>query len=116
MDCQVLQWQEMDVVECLSSLDGPRRATDLVAACAERGSCRLLLDAPALPAAFFAFDTCFAGELLQMLRNYRLRTEAAWRDAECGKRYAEHLREARRARHSRLFDAREQALAWLELE
>ena len=74
MHVQLLNAGTVTILEYTSPLTSVSEAIDLVAACAERSTDRLLLDSPVLPRSFFELHTRFAGEFLQKLQNYRLRT------------------------------------------
>ncbi|WP_434629059.1 DUF4180 domain-containing protein [Chromobacterium sp. CV08] len=101
-------------LEWLAPLEAASQAVDLVAACAGEDCGRLLLDAAVLPAAFFQLRTRFAGEFLQKLQNYKLRTAVVIGEGRSdGERFGEFLAEARRGHGCRLFLARGEALLWL---
>ncbi len=88
MNVEPLTSGTVSIVERKSPLSSVGEATHLVSACAERSTNRLLLDSPVLPPAFFELHTLFAGELLQKLHNYRLRTAVAISpDRAYGKRF-----------------------------
>ena len=107
----------LTVLEWTSPLQNVREATDLVAASMEHDTDRLLLDTGVLPPAFFELRTRFAGEFLQKLQTYRLRTAIVMSpDADHGERFGEYLQEARRGHFCRFFTSREDALAWLTRE
>jgi hypothetical protein len=102
------------IVEARSPLTSIDDAMDLIGACMEHDTDRLLLDSAVLPEAFFELHTRFAGELLQKLQNYRFRTAVVISpDRNYGERFNEFLVEAKRAPFSRLFTSREEAIAWL---
>ncbi|MEO9386963.1 DUF4180 domain-containing protein [Chromobacterium phragmitis] len=102
------------VLEWRGGLSEASSAVELISACIEEDCARLLIAHDVLPEAFFQLSSRFAGEFLQKLQNYRLRT-AVVMDAErdYGERFDEYLREAKRGRFSRLFRDRDEALAWL---
>ncbi|MDP9912914.1 hypothetical protein J2W27_005046 [Variovorax boronicumulans] len=117
MSHTLLMMAEATAVEWTSAVTAPEEATELVSACFEHDTNRLLIDARVLPPAFFALRTRFAGEFLQKLQTYRLRTAVLMApDADHGERFAEYLHEARRGHFCRFFTAREEALAWLARE
>jgi len=117
MNYDLINLASVPVVECKSPLSSVNEAAELVSACAERNTDRLLLDASVLPPSFFELPTCFAGEFLQKLQNYHLRTAVVISPViDYGARFDEYLLDAKRARFSRLFSSREEALAWLALE
>lgn len=105
------------IVEWAAPISSTREATDLIAACAENDTDRLLIDSGVLPPEFFQLHTLFAGEFLQKLQNYQLRTAVVIPvERDYGERFEEYLLEAQRARFSRLFTSRDEALAWLAEE
>jgi len=105
------------IVEWTDPLTDAREATDVVGACFEHDTDRVLLDEAVLPPAFFALRTRFAGEFLEKLQTYRLRAAVVVSPAaDHGERFAEYLREARQGRYCRFLDSREEALAWLARE
>lgn len=93
------------------------RPVDPVAAvigCMEHGAQALLLDAGALPAAFFDLRTGVAGEVLQKLVNYGLRMAAVVPDLGAQpERFREFAREADAGRQFRFFATRGEAIDWL---
>ncbi|MGC0151089.1 DUF4180 domain-containing protein [Chromobacterium vaccinii] len=114
MDYRVFDAGDARVLEWLAPLGEAVQAVDLVAACAGEACGHLLLDAAVLPAAFFQLRTRLAGEMLQKLQDYRLRTAVVIAaDRDYGERFGEFLVEARRGRYCRLFLARGEALSWL---
>ncbi len=116
-DYTLLPSESIPVLERTAPLSSPGEATDLVAACAEHGTDRLLLDSSVLPPEFFQLHTRFAGEFLQKLQNYQLRTAVVIpEEREYGERFEEYLLEARHGRFCRLLTSRDEALAWLGRE
>jgi hypothetical protein len=86
-----------------------------VVGCIERGTYTLLLDAGALPAAFFDLRTGVAGELAQKLVNYGIRMAAVVPDLGAqSERFREFAREANAGRQFRFFASRGEAIDWLE--
>ncbi|UTH74521.1 DUF4180 domain-containing protein [Chromobacterium sp. IIBBL 290-4] len=117
MTYQILRHETGRVLEWEAPLRAADQATELISACIEQDCRLLLLSHPVLPADFFELSTRFAGEFLQKLQNYRLRTAVVIDpERDYGERFGEYLREARRARYSRLFFDRAAALAWLDAE
>jgi hypothetical protein len=114
MDYVVISTGGAAVVERTTPLAQAGEAIDLVAACAESETHRVLLDTPVLPDAFFELQTRFAGEFLQKLQNYQLRTAVVISPQRSySERFEEYLREARRGRFARIFTSRAEALDWL---
>lgn len=114
MSYEFIKAGAVTIVERNAPLSSVNEATDLISTCAEQDTDRLLLDTPVLPESFFELRTCFAGEFLQKLQNYQLRTAVVISpDRSYGERFNEWLLEAKRGRFSRLFISREAALEWL---
>jgi hypothetical protein len=113
----VLEREGSRIVEWVGAIDRVDDALDLVSACFENNSRRLLLDSSHLPAAFFDLRTRFAGEFLQKFENYQIRLAGLFAaDHAYGERFSEFLSEARRGRSFRAFFARADAEAWLASE
>jgi hypothetical protein len=102
------------IVECSDEVQRVDDAVDLVAACVEAGSNRLLLDSCFLPPAFFDLSSRFAGEFLQKLENYRLKVAGVFPGgSDYSDRFNEFLAESRTGRSFRTFNARSEAESWL---
>jgi hypothetical protein len=108
---------EHDGVVILEIAGGLARVDDvleLLSACYECDTDRVLVEASALPADFFALHTRFAGELLQKLANYHVRFAGVFPDDPgYSERFRDFLREARGGRAFRPFATREEAERWL---
>jgi hypothetical protein len=93
------------------------RPIDPVAAvigCIEHGARALLLDAGALPPAFFDLRSGVAGNVVQKLVNYGIRMAAVVPDLEAQSvRFQEFAREANSGRQFRFFATRREAIEWL---
>jgi hypothetical protein len=86
----------------------------LVEASFEHHTPRLLLYPENLTPAFFDLSSREAGEILQSLRNYRIRLAIVRTPAlQLSSRFGELLADEQRGPHFRLFDDRAAALAWL---
>jgi len=102
------------ILEIAGGLARVDDALEVVSASYSADTDRVLVEADALPADFFALRTRFAGELLQKLANYGLRLAGVFPpERDYDERFREFLREARGGRAFRAFDAREDAEAWL---
>jgi hypothetical protein len=102
------------IVECGEPVLRVEDALDLIAACFEAGTRRVLLEARMLPASFFDLSTRFAGEFLQKLGNYGILCAAVIPAAPSqSERFGEFVREAKTGRTFRVFDTRSDAEAWL---
>jgi hypothetical protein len=100
--------------ECEIDISRVDDALELVTACIEQQTGKLLIEADRLPDDFFDLKTRFAGEFIQKLQNYRVRLAIVVPpDADHGERFAEFVREARTGSGFRVFDDRAGAEAWL---
>ena len=117
MEIGIINQAEVRILECLSPITGIDDALDIVAACGEKDSDHLLLESHMLPDSFFDLRTRFAGEFLQKLQNYRVRTAGVFPPKpEYSERFKEFLVEARRGQMFRVFTTRAEALDWLAAE
>jgi uncharacterized protein DUF4180 len=84
-------------------------------ACVESGSHALLVDAPALPPAFFDLSSGVAGELLHRLTLYGIRMAGVVPDpsVHSGAFQSFHV-ETNRGSQVRFFPTRAEAVEWLE--
>jgi PadR family transcriptional regulator, regulatory protein AphA len=91
-----------------------RDALDLVSACVEHGTNRLLMDAACLPDEFFRLRTGLAGAVLQKLVNYQIKAAviAPPGAAQQGK-FRDFMLETNRGGQFRIFEGREEAIDWL---
>lgn len=118
MEFRVIEHNGTKVVESVpdsaSTLVG-NNVLDAIAACGEARTDRLLVHAPSLPARFFDLKSGEAGEILQKLRNYRVRLAVVGglAEAAASQRFSEMMIEENRQPHFRLFPEREPAIAWL---
>lgn len=102
------------IVECQSPITKLEDALNLVAACGEYQTNRLLLDAGFLPESFFDLRSRFAGEFIQKLQTYSVQTAGVFApEAEYSEHFQEFLNEARRGRQFRVFNERTAAIDWL---
>lgn len=87
----------------------------LLEACFSAGSRAALLYADNLPTEFFDLSSGVAGEVLQKLRNYRVRLAVVARPGSVhfSSRFGELLEEERRGTDFGVFETRESARAWL---
>ena len=87
---------------------------ELVAACLENGTDRLLLHAQNLSGDFYRLRTGLAGDVLQKLANYHIRVAAVIPPDLIGQgRFREMVLEANRGNQFRVFPDRELAEEWL---
>ena len=104
-------------LECLPGeerLAGERQALDLVAACGENGTDRLMLHADNLTEDFYRLRTGVAGEILLKFSTYRIRVAAVLTSELVDQgRFREMVLEANRGDQFRVFYDREAAEHWL---
>jgi hypothetical protein len=90
-------------------------ARDVLVRCIEASANRALLEADALPQAFFDLSSGAAGELVQGLMNYGIRMAAIVPDmAPYSASFQAFARETNRGHHFRFFESRSSAAAWLD--
>lgn len=92
-----------------------RDAARVIEACLSSDIDAALLYAPNLTPAFFDLSSREAGEILQKLRNYRIRLAVACPSGTVAfsSRFGDMLAEERRGRFFGVFDTRGEALEWL---
>jgi hypothetical protein len=91
-----------------------RHALDLVAACGENGTNRLLLHAASLSEDFYQLKTGLAGDVLQKFANYRIRSAAIIPlELASQGRFGEMVWEANRGNQFRVFQDLRLAEQWL---
>jgi hypothetical protein len=89
-------------------------ALDLVAACGEAGTQRLMLHAGNLTEAFYDLKTGLLGAVLLKFSNYRIITAVVLTPELVGQsRFAEFVLETNRGRQFRVFYERQAAEDWL---
>lgn len=104
-------------IECLPGerlLSSEEDALELVAACGEEQTNRLLLSESCLAPAFFDLRTGLAGSVLLKFSTYRIRAAAVIPPSKAGAgRFGEFARETNRGSAFRIFPTRAEAEAWL---
>jgi PadR family transcriptional regulator, regulatory protein AphA len=117
MDTQLIQESGGSYIEmCLpgSMLTGEKDALDLVAACGEAGTQRLLLHADNLTPEFFQLRTGVAGAILLKFSNYRIKVALLLRPEQVGDgKFKDWVLETNRGREFRVFFERVTAEKWL---
>jgi hypothetical protein len=94
---------------------GDDAAVRVVEECLSAGTDLALLHAANLPPAFFDLSSRVAGDVLQKIRNYRIRLAVVCPPGAVrfSSRFGEMLADERRLRHFDVFEMREEAVAWL---
>lgn len=116
LDCQLIQESGKNYVECLpgSILAGEQDALDLVGACGEYETDRLLLHAENLTPEFLQLRTGVAGGILLKFSNYRLKVALILRPEQVGQgKFQEWVLETNRGREFQMFFDRPGAVKWL---
>ncbi|MNM34983.1 hypothetical protein D3C81_456450 [compost metagenome] len=114
MEFQLIKNLDPGIMECIAGITDIRDSVELAYACGDADTDLLLIHAGALPSDFFQLSTGFAGEFVQRLVNFRLRTAAVFDpDGSYPERFREFLLEARHHPQFRAFDNRMNALVWL---
>ncbi len=114
MRLQLMNREGVRIVELVEPIDRVEDVLDVIAACVEQRSSRLLLESQNLPRPFFDLRTGFAGEFVQKLENYRIRLAGVFPSEEgYTDRFREFLREAKQGRGFRVFASRVEAEVWL---
>jgi PadR family transcriptional regulator, regulatory protein AphA len=117
MNYKRMENNQKSYVECLPDgclLKSESQALDLIAACSEYETNRLLIHKQSLPDDFFNLRSGLAGAVLQKFVNYNLRV-ALVIGAEQAKegRFGDMVIEANRGSQLRFFNEPSQAEAWL---
>jgi PadR family transcriptional regulator, regulatory protein AphA len=117
MNVQPVFFGGMTYVECLPDgepIASEADALDLVAACGEHDTQRLLLHAENLPDEFFHLSNGLAGKILLKFSNYYLRVAAVLpSDRTRRGKFYEMMLETNRGNEFRIFEDRAAAQAWL---
>ena len=117
MDTKLVEKNGRTYLECLPDewqLASEQDALDLVAACGEYETERLLLHAASLPDTFYDLKTRLAGDAMLKFSNYRIRVAAiipAERSSQG--RFGEMVMETNRGNQFRVYPTREEAEQWL---
>ena len=118
MEFEVIEHNGTKVVQAVvdgASIVVGNNVLDAIAACGEARTDRLLVHAASLPARFFDLKSGEAGEILQKLRNYRVRLAivGGLAEAAASHRFSEMMIEENRQRWFHMFAAADAAVAWL---
>lgn len=117
MNTQLISRNTQTFLECLPDdwrLDSEQKALDLVAACGENGTTRLMLHAESLTDDFYDLRSGLAGSMLLKFTNYHLQVAAVIPPEKIGSgRFYEMALETNRSREFRIFPTRPEAEDWL---
>jgi PadR family transcriptional regulator, regulatory protein AphA len=117
MEYQLITLNSQSYLECLpgkARLESEADALDLVAACGENGTNRLLLYAENLTDDFYRLQSGLAGLALLKFSNYRIRVAAVLTPELVNRgRFREMALETNRGNQFRIFYDRESAERWL---
>lgn len=104
----------LEVISAERPLGSEQDALDLVGLCWEHSVSALLLPLAALSPAFFDLRTKVAGDMIQKFINYGIRAAAVIpQDVPATDRFREMAAEANKGTHFRIYESRQDALAWL---
>jgi PadR family transcriptional regulator AphA len=115
-ELRLIEKQGHRFVEAISDttcIENEKDVVDLIGACGEFDTDRLLLHGELLPARFFDLKSGYAGMILQKLVNYHIRTAAVVSRDQIRGRFSEFVVETNRGQHFRVFFDRQQAESWL---
>lgn len=117
MNYSLFHYHNHRIIECLPGdrlLSSEQDALELVGACGEAQSNRLLLSDGCLSPAFFNLRSGLAGEVLLKLSNYRIHAAAVVpSDLVNTGRFGEFVCETNRGSQFRVYPTREEAVDWL---
>lgn len=117
LSCRLISIRENGLPFSLSETDklsSEQDALELVAACGEYNTDRVMLHASNLTDDFYQLRTGLAGAVLQKFANYRIRAAAVLTPELVNQgRFKEMVLEANRGNQFRVFYDRESAEAWL---
>ena len=105
----------MTFAEVTEPITDARDALNVVGLAHGADTDRVLLDGKLLPAAFFDLSSGFAGEFVQKLTNYGIKAAAVIAPGDSrSDNFNAFARESRRGSHFRIYEARDEAEAWLK--
>jgi PadR family transcriptional regulator AphA len=117
MNAILIEHNGKKIVECLPDgglLDSDSSALELVAACGEHQTHRLLLPAGSLSPDFFHLRSGVAGAVLLKFSNYRIHAAAVIDPQQVGEgKFKDWVLETNRGRDFRVFFERQAAADWL---
>ncbi|MCX5779751.1 MAG: DUF4180 domain-containing protein [Firmicutes bacterium] len=117
MDYKVKEIDKQRYIECAAvgtCIENEGDALDLVAACFENDTNRLLLEEGILPPEFYELRTGLAGKILQKFVNYSIRVAAVIDPETVNQgRFREMVLELNQGCHFRVFDNCTDAGEWL---
>ncbi|MFC4597872.1 DUF4180 domain-containing protein [Cohnella hongkongensis] len=117
MNYQVKELPKAKYVELLSAsppLSTESEALDLIALCGEQETSLLMIRYAALSPDFFNLKTRIAGDIVQKLVNYGIKTVVLVPQAIMEKgRFREMALETNKGRHFRMYEDQEEAEGWL---
>jgi PadR family transcriptional regulator AphA len=117
MEYQLVMTNSESYLDCLPGeqrLESEADALDLVAACGEHGTSRLMLHAENLTDDFYRLQSGLAGQVLLKFSNYRLKVAAVLTPELVNQgRFREMVLETNRGNQFRIFYDRSSAEQWL---
>ncbi|MDP4537895.1 DUF4180 domain-containing protein, partial [Alkalimonas collagenimarina] len=117
MKTRLLSDTKTAILEPIGAVSSLQDALDFVSSGYGYNSNKILLRAEQLPPEFFELQTCFAGEFIQKLVNYRFYIAGVFGEVEVfSESFREYVGEARRGRQFRSFATEDEAILWLETQ
>ena len=117
MEYKVVEKSGNKYVECLPGgkrIENEKDALDLVAACGENDTFRLMLHAENLTDDFYHLNTCVAGNILLKFTTYYIKTAAVLTPGLVNQgKFYDMVLETNRGNQFRVFYEREKAEEWL---
>jgi len=106
--------QYLEIVAASIPLETEQQTVTLMGLCAENGTNLLMLHGSVISESFYRFATGVAGDILQKLINYHIKTAfVLTKDTAIPKRFQEMMLEANTGSQYRFFDSRDEAEQWL---
>ncbi|NLM96952.1 MAG: DUF4180 domain-containing protein, partial [Halanaerobiaceae bacterium] len=103
----------IELISSAEPLKTENDALDLAALCSEHDTYMLMIHSAALSRVFFNIKTRAAGNMIQKLINYGVRTAVIIPEEINRGRFKEMSMEMNKGRHFRLYEDREEAEKWL---
>lgn len=98
------------------SISSEKDIADLLSACFEQDIFRILLPDDCLSDDFYKLSTKLAGNILQKLINYRVKTAVVMNADRANQRFKEFMIEINKGRSFRCFETMDEAEKWLLLD
>ncbi len=117
MNYRVIEKNNRKYIDCFAAappIQNDQEALELIALCIENHTARLMINAEVLANDFFDLKTGVAGQILQKLVNYHIKTAFVIIDEMRIKgRFKEMINESSRGNNFRVFANRDEAEKWI---